>query len=134
MGEPVEYLGLEDLVGLADRLGVGPVRDPGLLGAVAARPAAQFGGDDVYPSLALKAAALLHGLVGAGALMAGNARLAWLATTVFMDLNGQKLSVSDEGARTLIECASHDPVDLVAIASVLESSSRAAGCCGRPQA
>ncbi|MDA8295616.1 MAG: alcohol dehydrogenase [Actinomycetota bacterium] len=123
MEEVVEYLGLEDLVELAKRLGVGPVRDPGLLGAAAARPAARLGGEDIYPSLALKAAALLHGLVGAGAFVAGNARLAWLATTVFMDLNGRKLSVSDEAARSLIERASGDPVDLVAIASVLESSS-----------
>lgn len=124
MKEVVEYLGLDDLIELAKRLGVGPVRDPGLLAGAAARPAARLGGDDAYPSLTLKAAALLHALVGAGALIAGNARLAWLATTVFMDLNGQQLSVSDEAARTIIERASNDPVDLVAIACALGSCSR----------
>ena len=62
--EPVEYLDLEDLVDLA------------------------------YPELWTKAAALLDSVVNNHALVDGNKRLGWLATAVFLDLNGIDVSVA----------------------------------------
>ena len=44
--------------------------------------------------MALKAAALLQSLVKNHALVDGNERLAWLATTVFLDVNGSTLTIS----------------------------------------
>lgn len=85
-----EYLDLEDLVALAETLlgAPAPIRDIGLLGSAAARPATSAFGDDAYPDLWTKAAALLHSIVKNHALVDGNERLGWLATAVFLEING----------------------------------------------
>jgi len=88
--EPIEYLDLEDLLELAGLL-LGtppPVRDVGLLGAAAARPQTTVLGVDAYGTIFDKAAALLQSLVKNHPLIDGNKRLGWLATAVFLDLNG----------------------------------------------
>ncbi|MGH9086889.1 MAG: type II toxin-antitoxin system death-on-curing family toxin [Acidimicrobiales bacterium] len=86
----VEYLDVEDLVALATQLfgDPPPVRDLGLLGSAAARPAASAFEEDAYPDIWLKAAALLQSLVKNHPLVDGNKRLGWLATAVFLQLNG----------------------------------------------
>jgi death-on-curing protein len=88
--EPVEYLELEDLIDLATRL-LGdppPIRDVGLLGSAASRPQTTVFGEDAYPDVWTKAAALLQSIVKNHALVDGNKRLGWLATAVFLELNG----------------------------------------------
>ena len=90
MNDPVEYLDLDDLIDLARAL-LGdppPIRDIGLLGSAAARPQTTAFGEDAYPDLFTKAAALLQSLVNNHALVDGNKRLGWLATAVFLELNG----------------------------------------------
>lgn len=81
------YLDLEDLYSLA---GGAAVRDAGLLASAAARPQATAFGEDAYPNLWTKAAALLHSLARNHALVDGNKRLAWRACAVFLDLNGHR--------------------------------------------
>lgn len=98
----VEYLDLDDLLGMVRILHVGPVRDIGLLDAACARPRSTAFGVDAYATLEAKAAALLHSLARNHALADGNKRLAWLATTVFLDLNGQRVALDDEGAFELV--------------------------------
>ncbi|MDX6216064.1 MAG: death on curing protein [Frankiales bacterium] len=97
-----EYLDLEDLLGLVRLLNAGPVRDVGLLESAAARPQATALGEDAYGSLELKAAALLHSVAGNHALVDGNKRLAWLATVVFLDVNGHETGLDAEGAFQLV--------------------------------
>jgi death-on-curing protein len=90
MSEPVEYLQVEDLIDLA-RLLLGdppPIRDIGLLSSAAARPQATAFGEDAYTGVSTKAAALLQSIVNNHALIDGNKRLGWLATAVFLELNG----------------------------------------------
>ena len=65
-----------------------PIRYLGLLGSAAARPAASAFGEDAYPEIWLKAAALLQSLVKSHPLVDGNKRLGWLSTAVFLELNG----------------------------------------------
>ena len=98
----VRYLDLEDLLGLVRLLHTGPVRDVGLLDAAAQRPRSSAFGEDAYPTLALKAGALLHSLAGNHALVDGNKRIAWLATVVFLDLNGHQTGLDDDGAFQLV--------------------------------
>ena len=90
MTDSVEYLDVDDLVALAVAL-LGeppPIRDLGLLAAAAARPQASAFGEDAYPDLWSKAAALLHSVVKNHPLVDGNKRLGWLACAVFLDING----------------------------------------------
>jgi death-on-curing protein len=92
--EPVEYLDLDGVVHLARRL-LGdppPIRDLGLLGSAVARPQATAFGEDAYPTLWEKAAALLDSVVNNHALVDGNKRLGWLATAVFLELNGASVA------------------------------------------
>ena len=90
MNGPVNYLDLEDLLYLAGRLlgSPPPVREVGLLGAAVARPQTTLFGDDAYPDLWTKAAALLQSIVKGHPLVDGNKRLGWLATATFLEING----------------------------------------------
>jgi death-on-curing protein len=94
MSEPVEFLELVDLIDLARAL-LGdppPIRDVGLLGSAAARPQTTVFGQDAYPDLVEKAAALLQSIVNNHPLVDGNKRLGWLATAVFLEINGTNAS------------------------------------------
>ena len=115
----VEYLELEDLVELVRRLGVGPVRDLGLLDAAVARPASSAFGADAYPTIELKAAALLHSIVRNHALVDGNKRLGWLSTVVFLDLNGQLVELDDDEAYELVIDVAGGRLDVEEIADRL---------------
>jgi death-on-curing protein len=94
----VEYLTLEDVLGLVNALGAGPVRDLGLLDSACHRPQAGFFGQEAYPTLSGKAAALMHSLACHHALVDGNKRLALLATVVFLRVNGHRLDLTDDEA------------------------------------
>ena len=120
----VEYLDLEDLLRLVRALGTGPVRDVGLLDSAAARPKSVTFGEDAYATLALKAAALLHSLVGNHALVDGSKRLGWLATVVFLDLNGHAPDLDDETAFTLVMDVAAGAVDVETIAERLRVAAR----------
>jgi death-on-curing protein len=114
MTNPIEFLDLDDLVELARRL-LGdppPIRDIGLLGAAAARPSTTAFGEDAYPDLLTKAAALLQSVVNNHALVDGNKRLGWLATAVFLELNGVAASgaTNDDVYELVMWVATNNPV------------------------
>jgi death on curing protein len=96
--QAVEYLPLRDLLALAKALDVGPVRDLGLLDSSAHRPRSSFAGQQAYPTVPAKAAALMHSLVCHHALVDGNKRLGLLATAVFLRLNGLELDLTGDEA------------------------------------
>lgn len=118
----VEYLTLEDLVGLVRHLEVGPIRDLGLLDAAVARPRSSAFGADAYPSIERKAAALLHSLVRNHALVDGNKRLGWLATVVFLDINGHAVELEEDDAFDLVIDVADGRLDLEEIADRLGSA------------
>ena len=90
----IEYLDLDDLIELTVLLlgEPAPIRDIGLLGSAAARPQTTAFGEDAYTDLWTKSAALLQSILKNHALIDGNKRLGWLATAVFLELNGQSPS------------------------------------------
>lgn len=51
-------------------------------------------GEDAYPDVWTKAAALLESVVNNHALVDGNKRLGWLATAVFLELNGVPITTA----------------------------------------
>lgn len=118
----VEFLELEDLLRLVRALEAGPVRDVGLLDSACGRPRSRAFGQDAYPSLDLKAAALLHSLARNHGLVDGNKRLAWLATVVFLDLNGHETTRSDDRAFELVMDVAQGNADIAEIASRLQAS------------
>jgi death-on-curing protein len=95
--EPVEFLDLDDVIGLAVALlgDPAPIRDLGLLGSAVSRPQTTAFGDDAYPDIWTKAAALLQSIVTNHALVDGNKRLGWLCTAVFLEINGVEVSRAD---------------------------------------
>ncbi len=93
-----EYLDLDDLLEIA-RAAVESdvvVGDYGLLESALARPRASVFGQDAYPDLHLKAAALFQSLARNHALVDGNKRLAWTACRTFLAINGQWISASED--------------------------------------
>jgi death-on-curing protein len=113
----IRYLELDDLTALAADLGVGPMRDLGLLSSAVARPATSIDGTDVYPTLEAKAAALLHSIVSNHALVDGNKRLGWLSTVVFLGLNDRRVDLTqDEAFDLVMAVASGEVRDVAEIA------------------
>jgi death-on-curing protein len=122
-----EFLELEDLLVVARyAMGAEPlVRDVGLLESALARPRATAFGQDAYPGLFLKAAALLHSLASNHALVDGNKRLAWLATYVLLGMNGQQVVTDQDSVVDLVVAvAAGELRDLEKIAARLLGWSR----------
>lgn len=112
-------LTVEDLLTLGEDLGVGPVRDVGLLDSAAHRPGAALYGHEAYTDLDHKAAALLDSLVGNHALIDGNNRLGWLAVVVFYGLNDVDLDAPDGPAYELVMSVARRELEVEEIAATL---------------
>ena len=118
----IEYLTLEDVLALIGDLGVGPVRDIGLLDSAVHRPQVSVFGADAYPGIDEKAAVLLESLVRNPALIDGNKRVGWLATVVFLGLNDVSLDAPDDDAYDLvIAIASGATTQIEALAAALST-------------
>jgi death-on-curing protein len=118
-----EPLDLDDVLAAAEAaLGRPPqVRDPGILQAAVARTHATVFGEDAYPGVHAKAAALLHSLVTGHALLDGNKRLGWTACRLFYRLNGLDLQMPTDIAFELVVAIADGRVrDVEEIASRLE--------------
>ncbi|MEV6816275.1 Fic family protein [Micromonospora sp. NPDC051296] len=72
---------------MARKIGVG-VRDAGLIESAVARPRTSVFGEDAYPELWTKAAALLHSLVSNHPFLDGNKRIGWIVPLAFLLRNG----------------------------------------------
>ena len=99
----MHYLDLDDLLRVAEvTLGTVDVRDIGLLDAAVVRPQATVFGQDAYPTLETKTAALIHSVARNHALIDGNKRLALAAGIAFLGLNGRRLTLSNDAAYDLV--------------------------------
>jgi death-on-curing protein len=82
------------------------IRDLGALQSAVAHPQMTFGGDDLYPSLEEKAAALCFSLVANHPFLDGNKRVAHAAMETFLMLNGWELNAPvDEQERLMLSLA-----------------------------
>lgn len=119
------YLDLDSLLHIATRtLGQEPaVRDIGLLDSALARPRVSAFGEEAYPDLHRKAAALLHSLARNHALVDGNKRLALAATLAFLGINGERLTLDNDAAYDLVIAVATGKLDAVEdIAAVLRAN------------
>jgi death on curing protein len=121
----VIFLDLEALLHIAERtLGTEPlIRDRGLLESAAARPRASAFGEDAYPGIHAKAAAVLHSIARNHALVDGNKRLALAATLAFYGMNGLRLTLTNDAAyRLVIGVATGGLDDIADISRLLEQA------------
>jgi death-on-curing protein len=124
----VRLLTLDDLLHIARRaLGSVEVRDIGLLGSAAARPATTVFGNDAYQGLHEKAAALVHSICKNHALVDGNKRIALAALLAMLGLNDERLTMdNDEAHDFILDIASGDLDDVGAIAARIAASTEQA--------
>ncbi len=92
----IQYLTLEDVLALITDLGVGPIRDIGLLDSAVYRPQVSVLGADAYRGVDEKAAVLLESLVRNHALVDGD------KPVVFYGLNEITLEAPDDDAYDLV--------------------------------
>ena len=115
----VEYLDFDALLLLAYRFDLGPVSDIGALDAATARARSRVFAQDAYPSLELKAAALMHSICRVPGLEAGNEKLAVAAASSFLRLNGSSFTVPEDEAYDLTVGITDGRLDVRQIADVL---------------
>jgi len=115
----VIYLTPSELLYVAQRATGGEiaVRDHGLLASAAARPQATVFGEDAYPGVIDKAAALLHSLGRNHGLVDGNKRLALAGVIAFVGVNGHRLTLTNDQAYNLTMAVAAGELDDVAIIS-----------------
>ena len=85
------------------------VRDQGLLESAIYRPQASFGGQDLYPDLLAKAAALIHSLIKNHPFVDGNKRTGFEAMRLFLRINGKDLKGSEDVKFVFVIKISTDP-------------------------
>lgn len=96
----IVYLTVEQVLFIHMRLiaetgGSAGVRDLDLLASAVGRPQVSFGGQDRYPDLCHKAAALLDSLVRNHPFVDGNKRVGIAAVGLFLRRNGLRLTASN---------------------------------------
>lgn len=112
-GGTIDYLSYDDLLEIAAGvLMTVQVRDAGALMSAAARPMTTVFGAEAYPTIADKAASLLHSLARNHGLVDGNKRLAWAATRVFCLINGRDLTYDVDDAEALVVSAAMGAADV----------------------
>lgn len=110
----MKYLSLEQIVGLhelivAETGGSQGIRDHGAIESAVAQPQAGFGGQDLYPTLAEKAAALSFSLVKNHAFVDGNKRIGVGAAILFLRANGYEIAADvDEQERAVLALAASE--------------------------
>jgi death-on-curing protein len=108
----VRYLTFAEVLELHRRVvaetgGATALRDLGALESAAAHPRASFGGNDLYPSLEEKAAALAFSLIQNHPFVDGNKRAGHAALETFLVLNGKEFNAdADESERIILAVAS----------------------------
>ena len=93
----MRYLSISETLDLHERIiassgGATGIRDLGALESAMGQPYASFGGKDLYPDAAAKAAALCFSIVMNHPFVDGNKRVGHAAMEVFLLLNGFEIS------------------------------------------
>ncbi len=110
----MRYLTVPEVLALYERVmeqsgGFVGVRDLGALEAAVAQPRMTFDGQDLYPTLAEKAAALGYSLILDHPFVDGNKRIGHAAMELFLLLNEHEISASvDEQVDIVLGIAAGD--------------------------
>lgn len=113
------FLELEDALEQIKFLGF-YVKDVGLLDSALQRPQTSVFGEDAYPDLATKAAALMHSMVKNHALVDGNKRTSWMLFVSFIVANGYIHNMTADEAFDLTLGLATDAIDLASAAEIIQ--------------
>jgi len=108
----VRYLTLREAIALYHRImdqsgGTRGIRDLGAVESALAQPQMTYGGFELYPTSAEKAAALGFSLIMNHPFIDGNKRTGHAAMEVFLVLNGYEIEASvEEQERVILQVAS----------------------------
>jgi death-on-curing protein len=112
------YLDLEDALEQVAFLGF-MVKDVGLLDSALARPKTSLFGEDAYPDLPTKAAAMMHSLIKNHPLIDGNKRTGWLLFVSFLAINGYQHNMTSDEAFDLTIGLATDALTIEAAAEII---------------
>jgi death on curing protein len=110
----MRYLSLKEVIELHRLLlertgGLAGIRDLGLLESAVAQPIISFGGQELYPTVIEKAAALGFSLIMNHPFNDGNKRVGHAALETFLVLNGYEVDASvDEQERVVMSVAASE--------------------------
>lgn len=110
----MRYLTLPEVLDLHRRVveesgGAGGVRDLGGVQSAVAQPQMSFGGEELYPAIESKAAALCFSLVMNHPFVDGNKRIGHAAMETFLVMNGYELIGDiDDAEHTILTLAAGD--------------------------
>jgi death-on-curing protein len=123
------YLSLEQVLEL-HRLeirrfgGSAGLRERGSLDAALTRPQITFAGEDLYPDVESKAAAVMHSLVMNHPFVDGNKRTGAAVAELFLNLNGVELEADDDDLVAVTLSVARGEVNAEALAIWLRQRSR----------
>jgi death-on-curing protein len=87
---------------IAETGGEHGIRDLGLLQSAVSRPQAVLEGNELYPDIYHKAAALLESLVNNHPFVDGNKRTGITAAAMFLKTNGSSLTASNQQVESFV--------------------------------
>lgn len=118
----MQYISADDIVAIHDQIvqaigGSLGVREPGMLASIAEKPKTSFGGNDLYPDIYTKAAALYEGLCNYHVFIDGNKRAAAICMYRFLAMNGYELTATNNELEsyTLFIATKNPPIEDVAV-------------------
>lgn len=115
------YLSVAQVLRLHEKLlaefgGSRGLRDAGSLDSAVVRPQMTFGGEDLYPDTAGKAAALLHSLVMNHPFIDGNKRVGAMAMELFLLVNSFELAAGDNEIEAVTMAVARGEIEAEALA------------------
>lgn len=120
----MQYLSLEDALQQIAIAGF-YVKDAGLLDSALARPQTSVFGEDAYPTLEVKAAAMTHSVIKNNPMVDGNKRTSWFLLNAFLYINGYLLEMSTEEGLEFTLGVATDQLSLEQAAEKIRSHMRA---------
>lgn len=117
----IAYLTVEEVLYIHEQVirafgGSHGVRDMTLVESAVHRPTASFAGEDLYPNLWTKSAALMHALLFNHAFIDGNKRVAFVAADAFLRRNGYRLRCNQNAAYEFLIAAIKSRLDVEGLA------------------
>lgn len=124
----MKYLEATDITAIHDQIvettgGSLGVREPELLESIAAKPQASFGGQELYPAVFAKAAALFEALCNYHVYIDGNKRTSAIAMYRFLVINGYDLIATNKELESFTLGMANSHPDLADVAQWIQRKS-----------